>query len=323
MSYVSTVAGLLALIVGAELLVRGAVALALRTGLSTLVIGLTIVSLGTGTPELAVAARSGATGEAELALGNVIGSNIANVLLVLGLAAMMAGAGLAVTEKVVRVDVPVMVGVSIGVLLLALDGTVSRFEGAVLLAGLLAYVTWTVWEARRVGPDEDADVVAEFDEAVADRAGRHPAAAVGLLAAGLLALSVGATWLVGGATDIARQWGVSELVIGLTVVAIGTTAPEIATSVVAAIRGEQDLAVANVVGSNLFNLLGVLGLTAVVSGDGVAVGSQALRLDLPVMVAAAVACLPVFLRGFRVTRAEGALFLGAYATYLLVLFVLS
>lgn len=317
-----TLVGLVALVAGAELLVRGAVALAVRTGLSTVVIGLTIVSIGTGTPELAVAARSGATGNAELALGNAIGSNIANVLLVLGLAAVVAAGGLAVAEKVVRVDVPVMVGVSVAVLVIALDGEITRFEGGLLLAGLVGYLVWTVWEARRVGPAEEAEVVAEFDEVVAGAAGLHPAAAAGLLFGGLLALALGAEWLVGGASDIARQWGVSELVIGLTVVAIGTTAPEIATSTLAAVRGEQDLAVANVIGSNLINLLGVIGLTTVVS-NGVDVGSQVIRLDLPVMVAAAVACLPVLWRGFRMTRLEGALFLGAYATYLVVLFVLN
>jgi cation:H+ antiporter len=321
-AYLRTLIGLVALVAGAELLVRGAVAVAVRTGLSTVVIGLTIVSLGTGTPELAVAARSGATGNGELALGNAIGSNIANVLLVLGLAAVVAASGLAVVEKVVRIDVPVMVGVSVAVLLISLGGGISRFEGGLLLAGLVGYVAWTVWEARRAGPAESAEVVAEFDEVVAGTAGLHPAAALGLLLAGLVALGVGAEWLVDGASDIARQWGVPELVIGLTVVAVGTTAPEIATSTLAAVRGEQDLAVANIVGSNLINLLGVIGLAAMVS-DGLAVGSQALWFDLPVMVAAAVACLPVFRRGFRVTRLEGALFLGAYATYLLVLFILT
>ena len=313
MAYLWTLLGLVALVAGAELLVRGAVGLALRTGLSTTVIGLTVVSLGTGAPEFAVALRSGTGGDAALALGNAVGSNIANVLLVLGLAAVVATAGLAVTERVVRTDVPLMAGVSVLVLVLALDRTIGRWEGLALLAGLVAYVAWTVRTASR---ERDPAVTAEFDEAVDAGRGRPLWVSAGLGLAGLAALVVGATWLVDGATEIARAWGVPELVIGLTVVAIGTTAPEIATSTLAARRGEADLAVGNVVGSNLFNLLGVIGIAAVVTPAGIPVPDQAVRLDLPVMVGAALLCLPVFVRGWRVTRTEGVFLLCLYAAYL-------
>ena len=317
MAVLLTVAGLASLVGGAELLVRGAVGLALRTGLSTVVIGLTIVAMGTGAPEFAVGISSARSGEVELALGNVVGSNTANILLVLGLAAALAAAGLSVTERVVRLDVPIMIAVSIGVLLMALNGSISRLEGVLLLGGIVAYTSWTVQVTRReLTIDGVPAVLSEFDEVVAEERRQPWWTSVGLLLGGIALLVLGAEWLVDGASRIARSLGVSELLIGLTVVAVGTTAPEIATSAVAARRGEADLAVGNVIGSNIFNLLAVLGITAAVSPRGLPVGGQALRIDLPVMVTVAVACLPVFFNGFRLTRFEGTLFVAGYGAYL-------
>lgn len=317
MALLLTVAGLASLVAGAELLVRGAVGLALRTGLSTVVIGLTIVAMGTGAPEFAVGISSARSGDVELALGNVVGSNTANVLLVLGLAAALSAAGLSVTERVVRLDVPIMIGVSVAVLLLALNGSLNRLEGVLLLGGFVAYTSWTVQVTRKeFDLDGAPEVLAEFEEAVEEERRQPLWMSVGLLVAGIGLLVMGAEWLVEGASRIALACGVSELLIGLTVVAVGTSAPEIATSAVAARRNEADLAVGNVIGSNLFNLLGVLGITAAVSPTALPVAQQALRIDVPLMVAVAAACLPVFFNGFRLTRVEGTVFVAAYGAYL-------
>ncbi len=306
--------GLVALAGGSELLVRGAVGLAVRLGLSTVVVGLTVVSLGTGAPEFAVAARSGSSGTGELALGNVIGSNIANVLLVLGTAAVIAAAAIHVTERIVRVDVPIMVAVTVLVAAIAMDGEVGRAEGGFLLVLLGCYLAWNVVAARR-GPIGHPE---EFDEA-AETARRDPTpVSLALLAAGVALLVLGARWLVDGAGDVARSVGVSEFVIGLTVVAIGTSAPELAASITASRRGEADLAVANVVGSNVVNLLGVLGVAALVSADGIPVDPLVVRIDLPVLVGSAVVCLLVLVRNVRLTRREGGFLVTLYAAYLVV-----
>ena len=315
---VTFVAGIALLMLGAELLVRGAAGVAVRVGLSSVVIGLTVVSMGTSAPELAVSVRDALDGAGDLAVGNVVGSNIANILLILGVSAAV-GAGLVVAERIVRIDVPLMVGVSLLVLVLALDGRISRFEGALLVVLLVVYVTWTVRSARREGPD----IVAEHEEAIDVEALRRSSYWVDglLILAGLAGLVVGAQWLVSSATTVATEFGASELVIGLTVVALGTSMPELATSVVAVLRGQRDIAVGNAVGSNLFNLLGVLGVTAAVASGGIRVLEQAQEFDLPVMTAVAVACLPVFFNGYELKRWEGFLFVGyyvAYTTYLLL-----
>jgi cation:H+ antiporter len=315
MSWLLVVVGLVALVAGAEVLVRGASSLAVRTGLSPVVVGLTVVAFGTSTPELAVSIGAARSDQAGIAIGNVIGSNIANVLLVLGASAMVGG-GLLVAQKIVRIDVPLMVAASVVVLLLALDGRLGTLEGAFLFAGIVAYTVWTVRAARRAdGAEVEAEYAAEFGAPARGPAWIDIARVVG----GIALLVAGAGWLVDGASDIARSLGVSDLVIGLTIVAIGTSAPELATSVVAAIRGERDIAVGNVVGSNLFNLLMVLGVTALLAPGGLPVSEAARTLDLPVMTAVAVACLPVFASGHRLKRWEGALFVAYYVAYLVFL----
>jgi cation:H+ antiporter len=312
MSWLLLVVGLVALVGGAEVLVRGASSLAVRTGLSPVVVGLTVVAFGTSTPELAVSLGAARRDQAGIALGNVVGSNIANVLLVLGVSALVGGS-LIVAQKIVRIDVPLMIAASLVVLLLAADGRLGRPEGGLLLAGIVVYTVWTVRAARR---SDEAEVDAEYDaEFGAPTQGPWWVDTLRVLG-GVALLVVGAGWLVDGASDIARSFGVSDLVIGLTIVAIGTSAPELATSVVAALRGERDIAVGNVVGSNLFNLLMVLGATAVLAPGGLPVSSDARTLDLPVMAAVAVACLPVFASGHRLTRWEGGVFVAYYAAYL-------
>ncbi|MDZ7678009.1 MAG: calcium/sodium antiporter [Acidimicrobiales bacterium] len=317
-SMLTFAAGVAVLILGAELLVRGATRIATRTGLSSVVIGLTVVAFGTSTPELAVSASAALDGNGDIAIGNVVGSNIVNVLLILGISAVIGG-GLVVAQRIVRIDVPLMIGAALLVMGLSTGGVISRPEGLILAGLLLAYTVWTVRSARR----EDPAIVAEYDDAFdPDTLRRAPVVAdVALVLVGLTALITGGRWLVSAASTIATDLGASDLIIGLTVVAAGTSMPELATSVIAALRGERDIAVGNVVGSNLFNLLGVLGVSAALAPQGLAVLDSARSFDLPVMTVVAVACLPVFVSGHLLTRWEGAVFVAyylAYVTYLVL-----
>ena len=302
--------GLALLLVGAEMLVRGASRLALATGMSPLVIGLTVVAFGTSTPELAVSIGAANSGAPDIALGNVVGSNITNVLLILGVSALIAP--LIVARQLIRVDVPIMLGVSVLALVLALDGGIGRVDGAILAALLVGY---TLLQVRLGRSDPAAGDTALDTVNGPPRGTRAWVMNVALVGGGLALLILGANWLVDSATLIARQFGLSELVIGLTVVAVGTSMPEIATSIIATIRGQRDLAVGNVVGSNIFNLLGVLGLAAVISPTGIPVSPAAVNFDIPVMIATAVACLPIFFTGHSIQRWEGAVFLGYYVAY--------
>ena len=297
--------GIVALVLGAELLVRGASRIAARTGISSVVIGLTVVAFGTSAPELAVSLGdvwSGDDAAGSIAIGNVIGSNIANILMALGLAAAIGGS-LVVAQRIVRIDVPIMIGVSVLLLIFVLDHRLDRWEGIVLAVGLVIYVSWTVISARG---RTAAGVIEEYDEAFApdNLEGSRARTDVARVLAGLGLLVIGAQALVTGASDIATELGVSDLVIGLTVVAIGTSLPEVATTVTAAVRGQRDLAVGNAVGSNLFNVLAVLGITATVSPSPLPVPTSAIQVDIPVMIAVAVACLPIFINGFVLKRWE-------------------
>lgn len=304
------VAGLVALIVGAELLVRGASRLAALARISPLVIGLTVVAFGTSSPELAVSVKSALAGQSSIALGNVIGSNIFNVLAILGVSALIVP--LSVSRQLIRFDVPAMIAVSILALGMGWDGRIGRIDGALLAGGLGVYIWFSVVESRR---EAAADPLAS---AVAAGPVRWTGRLVnlGLVLLGLLLLGFGSRWLVDAAVFFARAFGMSELVVGLTIVAMGTSLPEAVTSVVAALRGERDIAVGNVVGSNLFNILGVLGIAALVAPAGIAVAPAVLRFDLPVMIAVAVACLPIFFTGSRISRWEGALFVGYFCAYM-------
>jgi cation:H+ antiporter len=308
----SIIGGLALLILGGDLLVRGAATLAVALRISPLVVGLTVVAFGTSAPELAVSLQSALAGKADLAIGNVVGSNIANVLLILGLAATISP--LKVSSQLLHFDVPLMILASIVMFALAADGIVSRLDGCVLFSGLIAYTLWTIVQSQR----ESRRVQAEFASGLPPPTSLTPGQLLLQLiyiVAGLLLLCVGANWLIAGAVKIAQALGVSQLVIGLTIIAVGTSLPEIVASAVAALRGEREIAVGNVVGSNLFNILSVLGLTSIVAPQGVAVSPSALRFDLPVMVAVALACLPIFFNGNRIARWEGVMFLAYYVCY--------
>ncbi len=293
------IAGLALLFGGAELLVRGASRLAAAVGIPPLIIGLTVVAFGTSAPELAVSVQSSLAGQADITVGNVVGSNIFNVLFILGLAALITPT--IVAQKIVRRDVPLMIAISVGLWVMALDGSVSRLEGVLLFAGIVAYTVFAIREGRRESAAVESEYAAAFG---ADRkaANREMVLNVILVAGGLALLVVGSGWLVNGAVTIARWLGLSELIIGLTIVAAGTSLPELATSVLAAIRGQRDIAVGNVVGSNIFNILAVLGVSAFAAPAGVSVSQAALAFDIPVMTAVAVACLPVFFTGYRIAR---------------------
>ena len=308
--------GLVLLVIGAELLVRGASRLAAAVGVSPLIIGLTIVAYGTGSPELAVSVQSTFTGQADIALGNVIGSNIFNVLLILGVSALVAP--LLVAQQLIWLDVPIMIGVSLATFFFALDGVISRLDGAFLFFAAIAYTVFLIRQSRK----EDAQIKEEYVQEFGASRSLSPGPIFhqfGLIIVGLALLVLGSRWLVSGAVEAARWFGVSELVIGLTIIAAGTSLPEVATSVLASIRGERDIAVGNVVGSNIFNLLTVLGLTSLLAPGGVHVAPAVLSFDLPIMIAVAVACLPIFFTGHVITRWEGALFFGYYLAYTLYL----
>jgi cation:H+ antiporter len=309
LTIVLLVVGLVLLVVGAESLVRGASALATIAGISPLVVGLTVVAYGTSAPELAVGIQAALGGQPDIALGNVVGSNVFNILVILGICAMATP--LVVQEQLVRRDVPVMIGVSLLLFALVLDGELTRLDGLVLLAGVVIYSAWSIRLSRR-----ERRVAVDVPE-VGERPGIGRNVAFVVVGLGLLVL--GGRWLVDGAVEIAEAVGLSQLIIGLTVVAIGTSLPEVATSLVAVVRGERDIAVGNAVGSNIFNILLIVGATSAVTAEAIPIPDGLVRFDLPVMTAVAVASLPVFFTGNTIDRWEGAIFVAYYVAYMLYL----
>lgn len=303
--------GLTTLVVGAEALVRGASRLAMSMGISPLVIGLTIVAFGTSTPEMAVSVGASLSGSPDLAIGNIIGSNIANILLVLGIAALVAP--LLVHEQIIRQEVPIMLGAAVLMVVMALDGIISRGEAALLFMLVLAYTVFLVLQSRKASKALSNGYAAEM--ASTSNWDRHWTVQALLIVVGLAALVQGSDWLVDSAVAFAQAFGVSDLVIGLTVVAVGTSMPEIVTSIIATIRGERDIAVGNVIGSNIFNILAVVGVTGMVSSAGIPISETARSFDLWVMLAVTFACLPIMITGREIARWEGAVFLLYYATY--------
>ncbi|TWT54918.1 Inner membrane protein YrbG [Rubripirellula amarantea] len=312
MVYLWLLLGLVVLVVGAELLVRGAVTLAEVARISPLVIGLTVVAFGTSAPELAVSTVSSLKGDSAIALGNVVGSNLFNVLLILGISSVIVP--LSVSSQLVRLDVPIMIGVSVLAWLAALNGKIERWEGIGMLLIFAGYTGWLIRSGRNeshsANPDSEPAARVTWTKLVAN---------VALLAIGLAMLVWGAKLLVDSATAIARAFGVSDIVIGLTIVAAGTSLPELATSIVAAAKGQRDIAVGNVVGSNVFNLLMVLATASVVSGTGVPVASQVIWFDFVVMVMSACLCWPMFFSHATVSRTEGLLLVTLYLAYTLLL----
>lgn len=308
------IAGLALLIAGAELLVRGASALALKMGMSSLVIGLTVVAFGTSAPELAISLESAYADQADLMLGNVIGSNIFNVLFILGISAIITP--LVVARKLVRLDVPFMILVSIILYVMALNGAISTWEGGILFGGLVVYISYLIYQSRT---EQQAD---EPEIPTADASQTHWLWHMLWIVTGLFLLVLGAQWLVDSSVVFAEYLGLSSLVIGLTIVAAGTSLPEVATSVVASLKGERDIAVGNIVGSNIFNVMLIIGLTAFIYPHEIPVSPGIIGFDLPVMIAVSVACLPIFFTGHLIERWEGILFFAYYiifTTYLIMM----
>ncbi len=309
-----SLAGLAALIFGAEIVVRAATRFAALVGMPPILIGLTVVAVGTSLPELAVGINAALIGSGPLVVGNIAGTNTFNLLFILGLSALLAP--VRIDLRTLRVDVPIMVAAAFLLLAVAWDLTVTRMEGVVLLAGAVVYTFMLIRSTKREAPA----ATSEFDAAFADgsRARRPGVLAWNglLLAAGLVVIVIGSEWLVDGATSLARDLGVSDAVIGLTVVAIGTSSPELATTIVSTLRRQRDVAIGNLLGSSIYNVLVILGgaLLAAPPG-GLAIGENLLRIDIPVMVAATIACMPVFLNR-TMSRLEGALFVAAYCLYL-------
>lgn len=308
MTWLLLVLGLVLLVFGADLLVKGAARLAGNFGVPALVIGLTVVAFGTSAPELAVSVKAAYSGQAELAIANVVGSNIFNVLFILGLSALISP--LLISRQLIRQDVPLMVGVSVVAAVMALDGNINRIEALILVVGLVSYTAFLFYQGRKKGmdtSDEEVEAMLKVKVPVWQN--------VLLVVGGLVLLVLGARWLVQSAIEIATMLGVNEAVIGLTIVAAGTSLPEVVTSVVATMRGERDIAVGNVVGSNIFNILCVLGLSGLVTPTPLLAGEQLAQLDIPVMLGVALLCVPLFFTGAILDRIEGGLFLMLYVAY--------
>lgn len=310
LSILKTIGGLALLTLGAELLVRGAAALARRGGLSPLVVGLTVVSIGTSMPELVVSVDAAMQGKEAIGLGNIVGSNISNIALILGLAALVRP--MDVEAQVVRLDAPILVGVSVLLVVLVLDGGLGGVDGGLLTLGVVGYLGFTVWAARGA-PDA---VHEEVINALPSRTSQIWEA--GLFIVGIGGLLLGANLLVEGAVRIARLYEVSQIVVGLSVVAVGTSLPELATSVLAAYRGKGTLAIGNAIGSSILNILGILGLTA----TAIPLSTAALStVELVVMVGVAVLVLPLLRSDYTLSRIEGAILLALYLGYMAFLFV--
>lgn len=308
------IAGLAALFVGANALVHGASKLALSLGISPLVVGLTVVAFGTSAPEMAVSTGAVINGQGDIALGNVLGSNIFNVLFILGISALVAP--LIVHTQLIRQEVPIMVGTVLLLVALSLDGVIGMRDGALLFALMILYVAFLIRQSRNASKEQTHEFDASLVKAKPNTwDGRWPVQ-IGLVVFGLLLLVLGSDWLVTASVAFAKRLGISDLVIGLTIVAAGTSMPEVAASLVAAFKGERDIAVGNVVGSNIFNVLACLGLGGLVSGvAGIAIAPSILTFDLWVLTAVSLACLPIFLSGREIARWEGGVFLVYYIAY--------
>jgi cation:H+ antiporter len=309
--------GLVALVFGAELLVRGASKLATTFGVSPLVVGLTVVAFGTSAPEVAVSVNAALSGNTDLAVGNVVGSNIFNVLFILGLSALITP--LVVHAQIIRQEIPILVGACLLLFILSLDGKISFTESLLLLGTLVAYTVFLIIQSRK----ETREVQEEYakENKSKNKWDAPIYVQIILILVGLYLLVQGSEWLVDSAVIFARMMGVSDIIIGLTIVAAGTSMPEVATSIMAAVKGERDIAVGNVIGSNTFNILGCLGVTGLVAPMGLIVPASVLNFDLWVMLAVCFACIPVFISGREIARWEGGIFIGyyiAYVTYLIL-----
>lgn len=303
---ISSGSGLLLLYFGAEALVRGSASLGLRLGLSPLVVGLTIVAFGTSAPELAVSLNAAFIGQTDVSVGNVIGSNIANIGLILGLSVIVQP--IHIDIKLIRIDIPIMIGASVLLCVLMLDSVLTRLDGWLFITGIIAFTGFNVRKARQT----KAATYEDFEPGIPVTHKSLLLDATFILA-GLLMLTIGGGLLVDGAVHFARIAGVSEAVISLTIIAIGTSLPELATSILAAAKKMSDLAVGNIVGSNIFNIFAVLGASSLLSPLPM---GNITWIDTGVMMIFAIAILPLARTGFILRRWEGALFLLGYVTYI-------
>jgi len=313
------VVGLALLVVGAELVVRSGTALAGRLGVSPLIIGLTFVAIGTSAPELAVGVDAAIRGNGALAVGNIAGTNVVNILLILGLSAAIRPIKLRL--QTLKLELPAIVLASLLLLVLSLDGRLTRTDGALLV---LAGVVFTALVVR-VARHESLRIRNEFNEEYgATTAGAPLGGTVRdllVLCGGLATIVLGADILVDAAVTLARLWDVSDAFIGLTIVAIGTSAPELVTTVVSTMRNNRDIAIGNLIGSSVYNIVFILGLTCLIPSQGIPVGAKLVWVDIPVMTVVGLACVPIFLSGHRISRREGALFVASYLVYLAYLIV--
>lgn len=310
-TFLTLVVGLVLLVIGAEFLVKGASRIAAILKIPPLIIGLTIVAYGTGAPEMSVSIMSSFAQQSDIAMGNVVGSNICNILLVLGLSSLVAP--LIVTKQIIRSEVPIMIGVSLLLFVFGFDGELSRVDSLILFVGGVIYTLALINQSVKQGTEQD-----EFTEEYSFSGSITPTLwfkNIVFIIGGSGLLILGSRWLVSSAITIAEGFGVSELLIGLTIVALGTSLPELATSMVASFRGERDIAVGNVLGSNIFNILAVLGIAGTLAPNGINVSDAVIQFNAPVAIAVAFACLPIFYSGKRIDRWEGLLFLFYYLAY--------
>lgn len=330
------IVGMLVLIGGGEVLVRGASRLAITLKIPPLVVGLTIVAFCTSAPELAVSLNAAFAGKADMAIGNVVGSNICNICLILGLAALIRP--IVVSSSLIRLEIPLMIFLSFLMYAFALsggdgvfslfggnyEGVITRPEGLVFVGILIVYICWTVYEVGK-HKKQNEEYIKEIEEEIVPEKKEEDQKIAGsgniivnvcYLIIGIAMLCAGSDMMVKGAVSTARSFGVSELIIGLTILAVGTSLPELVVSIMAAIQGKAELAVGNVVGSNIFNVLCVLGLTAVCSPDGIDVAAKALQFDIPFMILMSLFCIVICITGKRISRGEGVFLLACYAAYL-------
>jgi cation:H+ antiporter len=295
-------AGLVGLFLGGEALVRGSVSIAHRMSISPFVIGLTVVGFGTSTPELLVSLQAALKGVPDIAIGNIVGSNIANVLLIVGVTALVWP--IHVAGSALRRDTTIMILSALALVPLFAMGEIGRVAGLTLVAGLIAYLVWTFLKPRQEASDDEAEAAAT-----------PIMNALLWVTLGLVGLLFGARFLVDGAVSVAQDFGVSEAFIGLTIVAIGTSLPELATSLIAAFRHQSDIAIGNIVGSNIFNVLGILGVTSIVAP--IPVAPRFLTFDLPIMIVVSIVLTGLLLLHQKIGRRTGAVMLLAYCAYLL------
>jgi len=316
MNYLFLLLGLVTLIVGGEFLVKGGVGIAKKFSLSSLVIGMTVISFGTSSPELIVSIQAALSGNSEIAVGNVIGSNIANIALVLGITIMIFPIIVGRNSKII--DWPMMMFASILFFAFAYDGILSRLEGGILFTMLIVFTTHLIRSSRKASKAE----VEEFEELVEEHVEeKHPSMAksIGFLLLGLVGLYFGATWLLEGAVNIATEFGMEQRVIGITIIAFGTSVPELVTSGVAAFRKETDIALGNLIGSNIFNIMSVIGITAMVRP--IPVSESIINYDMIWMLGISLLLLPLMLIGKKMGKLKGVMLFGTYVVYILTLLI--